>query len=54
MNIKRFTLCFFNHKWVSVAYSEHEDSGRFLRCQRCGHENHKDYSTVATGAPIGF
>jgi hypothetical protein len=52
-NLKRFTICkLANHKWVKIAYpagSDGEASGTFLRCQRCGKENH-DAGTTARGA----
>jgi hypothetical protein len=52
-HLKRFTLCkLANHKYVKVAYpqtSDGERAGTFLRCQRCGKENH-DAGTVARGA----
>jgi hypothetical protein len=55
-NLKRFTLCkLVSHKWVTVPYPPSADGGRtgtFLRCQRCGKENH-DAGTIAPGAGIG-
>ena len=55
MNVKRWTICLIaNHRWCKVPYSQHEDTGRFLRCRRCGHEDHNTYGTIANGAPIGF
>ncbi len=52
-NLKRFTLCkVAGHDWAKIAYprdAEGEDTGTFMRCQRCGKENHK-YGTVARGA----
>lgn len=52
-NLKRFTVCkLASHKWVKVAYPrgvEGEGTGTFMRCQRCGKENH-EYGTVARGA----
>jgi hypothetical protein len=50
-NLKRFTLCLANHKWVKVGYpagADGEAGGTFLRCLRCGLENH-DAGTVARG-----
>ena len=51
-NLKRFTICkLFNHKWARVPYprgADGEATGLFLRCQRCGKENHKA-GTVARG-----
>lgn len=54
MNIlKRFTLCkLMAHKWSKISYptgSDGETAGTFLRCQRCGKENHRAGS-VARGA----
>ncbi len=55
-NFKRFTICkLVNHKWLKIGYSPGSDgeaSGFFLRCQRCGKENH-DVGTVAPGTAIG-
>ena len=52
-NLKRFTVCkLAGHKWAKVGYppsSDGETAGTFLRCQRCGKENH-DAGTVARGA----
>ena len=41
-NLKRFTVCKIrNHHWAKVAYRPHEDDTEyFLRCMRCGKENH--------------
>jgi hypothetical protein len=50
-NLKRFTVCLAGHKWRKVAYprsADGEDSGMFLRCLRCGKEDH-DAGTVARG-----
>lgn len=52
-NLKRFTVCkiWVGHKWVKVGYpagSDGEASGTFLRCLRCGKENH-EAGTVARG-----
>ena len=51
-NLKRFTLCKLSgHKYVKVAYppsADGEAAGTFLRCQRCGKENH-EAGTVARG-----
>lgn len=55
-NLKRFTVCLAGHKWVKVAYPpspEGEATGTFLRCQRCGKENH-EAGTVARGAGGAF
>jgi hypothetical protein len=52
-NLKRFTVCkLANHRWVKVGYPpsvDGESGGHFLRCQRCGKENH-DAGSVARGA----
>jgi hypothetical protein len=55
-NLKRFTVCKLrDHKWVTVGYpagADGETHGQFLRCQRCGKEDHKA-GTVARGpAPL--
>jgi len=51
-NLKRFTVCkLTSHKWVKVDYpqsAEGERTGNFLRCKRCGKENH-DAGTVPPG-----
>ena len=44
-NLKRFTVCkLAGHKWLRVAYppgADGEDPETFfLRCRRCGKENH--------------
>ena len=56
-NLKRFTVCkLAGHKWTKVAYPPTSDgeatSATFLRCLRCGKENH-DAGTVARGAGGG-
>lgn len=52
-NLKRFTVCkLAGHDWTKVAYprgSDGEGTGTFMRCLRCGKENH-DYGTVPRGA----
>jgi hypothetical protein len=41
VNWKRWTVCSLRfHKWNKVPYPGDEDQGFFLRCARCGHENH--------------
>jgi hypothetical protein len=44
-NLKRFTVCkVAGHKWLRIGYpagSDGETGGTFLRCQRCGKENHE-------------
>ncbi|WP_156384136.1 hypothetical protein [Marmoricola sp. Leaf446] len=56
-NLKRFTVCkVINHRWVKVAYpvgSDGEGGGTFLRCERCGKEDH-DAGTVARGVGGAF
>ncbi len=56
-NLKRFTVCkLAGHKYVKVAYppaADGEASGTFLRCQRCGKENH-EAGTVGRGAGGAF
>jgi hypothetical protein len=43
-NLKRFTVCkLAGHQWVTISYpqgADGEPSGVFLRCLRCGKENH--------------
>lgn len=43
-NLKRLTVCALrSHQWVRVPYppdAEGAVTGHFLRCQRCGKENH--------------
>jgi hypothetical protein len=52
-NLKRFTVCkLAGHSWLKIGYpagADGETSGTFLRCRRCGKENH-DAGTVARGA----
>jgi hypothetical protein len=52
-NLKRFTVCkVAGHKWAKVTYprgADGETGGHFLRCLRCGKENH-EAGTVARGA----
>lgn len=52
-SLKRFTVCVLaGHKWAKIAYppgADGEAAGTFLRCQRCGKENH-EVGTVAGGA----
>ena len=51
MNSKRWTVCLLrSHKWAKVPYPAvgDERTGTFLRCTRCGHENHEP----ATGFTI--
>ncbi|GIM64754.1 hypothetical protein Pve01_84100 [Planomonospora venezuelensis] len=43
-NLKRFTVCkLLNHTWVKISYPPSPDGGAvgtFLRCRRCGKEDH--------------
>jgi hypothetical protein len=57
-NLKRFTVCkLAGHKYVKVGYPPttggETTSGTFLRCLRCGKENH-DAGTVARGPSPGL
>ncbi len=56
-NWKRFSVCkLAGHKWAKVAYppsSDGEAAGTFLRCLRCGKENH-EAGTVARGGGSVF
>jgi hypothetical protein len=56
-NFLRFTVCkLVNHKWLKIAYpagSDGERGGTFLRCQRCGKEDH-DAGSVARGGGSVF
>ena len=57
-NLKRFTVCkLAGHKWAKVGYPPTADgetsSSTFLRCMRCGKENH-DAGTVARGGGSVF
>ena len=50
-NLKRFTVCLVGHKWAKVSYppgADGEASGTFIRCQRCGKEDH-DAGTLPPG-----
>lgn len=52
-NLKRFTVCkVAGHDWLKIGYprgADGESAGTFLRCRRCGKENH-GAGTVARGA----
>lgn len=52
-HLKGFTVCKLKgHDWVKSPYppaASGERTGTFMRCRRCGKENH-DYGTVARGA----
>jgi hypothetical protein len=48
--LKRWTLCLvMGHKWTNVPYPR-ADGATFLKCSRCGHENHSGQSVRPTGA----
>lgn len=48
--LKRMTICkLANHKWATVEYPGSEGQGHFLRCLRCGKENHGGSSVRPTG-----
>jgi len=53
MNLLKRSVCLVaNHKWVKVGYppsSDGEAAGTFLRCRRCGKEDH-EAGAVARGA----
>lgn len=55
-NFLRFTVCkLANHRWLRVGYpagADGETSGTFLRCQRCGKEDH-NAGTIARGPSSG-
>jgi len=55
-NLKRFTICLTGHKWAKVPYPqspEGEPTGTFfLRCRRCGAENHE--AEAGRGGPGGW
>jgi hypothetical protein len=52
-NLKRFTTCkLAGHKYLKVRYpagADGETAGFFLRCQRCGKENHNAGSVARGG-----
>jgi hypothetical protein len=56
-NLKRFTICkVAGHAWVKVRYpsgSDGEAAGTFLRCHRCGKEDH-EAGTHARGGGGAF
>jgi hypothetical protein len=51
--VKRSTVCLLTgHRWVKNGYppaSDGESAGFFVRCRRCGMEDH-DTGTIAPGA----
>ena len=55
--LKRWTICVIaNHRWAKAPYpagSDGEAGGTFLRCLRCGKEDH-DAGTVARGGGSMF
>ena len=55
-NLKRFTLCkLAGHDYVKVAYprgSDEEATGTFMRCQRCGKENHEAGTNARGAGPL--
>jgi hypothetical protein len=55
-NLKRFTVCKLRgHDWARVAYprsTDGESTGTFLRCQRCGKENHEAGTHARGGTGI--
>jgi hypothetical protein len=55
-NLKRFTICLIGHKWAKISYPpspDGEPTGTFIRCVRCGYEDH-DAGTVARGVGGAF
>jgi hypothetical protein len=58
-NWKRFTVCkLAGHHWAKVAYpptKDGESTGTFLRCVRCGKENHEagTHARGGGGAVLG-
>lgn len=47
--LSRWTVCLVaNHRYHRIQYGKGDDSGYFLRCRRCGHENHNDSSIRPT------
>lgn len=53
--LTRMTVCkLTNHKWATITYPGSEGAGHFLRCRRCGKENHKGASVRPNiGPPAG-
>ena len=55
-NLKRFSVCkLAGHKWETVHYPPTADgdaTGTFVRCQRCGKENHEAGTVPPSG--LGF
>ncbi len=56
-NLKRFTICkLAGHDWTKIGYpagSDGESGGTFLRCLRCGKEDH-DAGSIARGGGSMF
>jgi hypothetical protein len=55
-NLKRFTVCkLAGHDYVKVSYprgADGEATGMFMRCQRCGKENHEAGTRARGAGPI--
>jgi hypothetical protein len=55
-NLKRFTICkLAGHGWDTVSYpsgSDGEAAGTFLRCRRCGKENHEAGTHARGGGAV--
>jgi hypothetical protein len=55
-NLRRFTVCkLAGHNYVKVAYprsADGEAGGTFLRCLRCGKENHEAGSVARGGGSV--
>ena len=52
--LTRYTVCkVANHKWVKTAYPGSEGSAYFLRCRRCGKEDHQ-YTPGGEGRGLGI
>lgn len=55
-NLKRFTVCkLAGHAWAKVGYppgADGEAAGTFLRCLRCGKENHEAGTHARGGGAI--
>lgn len=55
-NLKRFTVCkLADHRWVMVACppsADGEATGFFLRCQRCGKEDHEAGTNARGGGGV--
>ena len=56
-NLKRFTICkLAGHSWNKISYpptrDSDEQSGTFLRCARCGKENHEAGTHARGGGSV--